>query len=404
MNPIKICRIVIRRRLALLAAFVAALAAAPPAHAQTANVANFNTLTINGAGAGGTSAIAYDTAVTSATLNLGYAVLPASPVILASAATANPGGLAISPNNSLDIDPATLAVILDGTGILVPGVLAPFLESNVAGLFSLAVPNAFVTTLASSIALQGAAVNPAYAAGFNTTAAFVLRTPILTMANAACTFGAVAVAAGANTSTFVDLTPGGFAPWFTFYGVAYGSIFTNANGCLTSSAFVSGGETLSAFLGGNTSTQAAKICPYWDDFDFSVSPGSSLTAYINDTPGAEIAEFCWTNVREDGQTNPNSVNTFKATLTSTMITFDYGNMASIDGLVGLSPGGNPSIASGLLLNLTLGASNPPFNAAAPFSAPYQIFTSTSPNDLPGARLHFVLGTAGGTAGVPTSVF
>jgi hypothetical protein len=191
----------------------------------------------------------------------------------------------------------------------------------------------------------------------------------------------------------VDITPSGGAAWFTFYGTALSDVFCGSNGYVTSALFTTFTESVATF----GAASVKKICGYWDDFNFAIAGSGPCTAYVSDAPGAEIAEFCWTNVPEFGTTAANQ-NTFKITLVPSGIIFDYGNMSSVDGLVGLSG----ATAGYVNTAVVYAAGGIPLNGGASVENPYQLFTAASPNVLPGSQITWILGmhVATGTAGVP----
>jgi hypothetical protein len=82
-------------------------------------------------------------------------------------------------------------------------------------------------------------------------------------------------------------------------------------------------------------------------------------------------------------------NTFRCNFGLTgQILFDYGPMTAQDGLVGCSPGSNLDPV-GAAVNLSL--SN---NAVNPGSAVYELFTASSPNDVTGFQVLFLLDGSG----------
>ncbi len=358
---------------------------------QTTNTASFNQLTINGVGAGGTSCI--NVVTTAGTgLTVAYSALPASPIILATDMACAPGTLPLGPNNVVDITlTGALAFLLDGvTGS--NGWLSQFMFTNATGNFSLTIPNA--PALAGPLPLQGVVFGAGYAGGFNLTAAFTLfdnsffPDPNLGASSPACSSGAVAlVGVGDDTSTAVSLLPTAGPNWFNFYGISLGQVFVGSNGYLSQSSLTSFTESAANLTAG---AGGAKIAAHYDDL---LAAAGQMTAFVdNSVPGAEIAEFCWNAVPEFG--GPANLNTFKITLTPTTITFDYGAMASTDGLVGLASGTPSTVATAY--NMTLGSSNNVISPLGPTKAPFQLFTGTgaSLNDLDNLQILFTLDASG----------
>jgi len=371
--------------LSLVLAFTVAAAA------QTQNVAGTNQLTINGVGAGATGPINLGISLGGQAL-LSYSGLPNSPIMLVLSSGAQANAYVIGPNNSIDVNLATLAFFLDGTGAFAPSPLAPYLRTGSTGAMNFIIPNA-VTLPGQSFATQGAFLNPAYPAGIQVSAAFNILSPNLQPGTPGCNASAVTVPGlGDDTSSAIDITPSNGANWFTFYGVSYSTMYAGSNGYITGAAYTTLGESVAGLL-----TAPAKICAWWDDLNPTV--GGTFSYYVNDTPGAEIFELCWTNVSEYGTTNQNTI---KITLTATTVTFDYGPMASVDGLVGLSPGTVGAVS--LPLDLSVSGNGVPLNQGATVEAPNELFTATFQNDMGGSKLTWSLGVSGGgVQGTPVFV-
>ena len=343
--------------------FVLALAAAPTV-AQTTNVAGDNELTLmNGVGAGGTSCITYANQNDGSTLIMHYDALPGSPFVVAIAGSCVPGAAPLGGGYYLDLDPVTLAFLADGTGSLIPSnPLTPYFNTGSQGSGSLGVPN----LNASEFSLQYGYVNPTYPAGIGTSAAF----DITFFFSGIC--GSTPVTLGDDDNILVS------TPLFFFYSVSYTDFYINSNGSLTFGAgdndFT---ETVGEFLSG-----PPRISMWWDD----LNPSSAGSVHHFDN-GIGQAGVCFDGVPEFGAPGPNNFSTF---FTNVQVDLAYGQMASGDGLVGLSPGGNMDpVGTAVDFSAGNGLTFPPNTAV------YEVFDSTNPPDLSfGTVLHFTLTLSG----------
>jgi hypothetical protein len=375
-----------------LLAVLTCVSLALPLSAQTANVAAFNSMTVNGIGAGATGPINLVFAA-GTQASLVYSALPNSPIILAVAAGTSAGAIVIGPNNIVDLDLGTLAFLVDGTGALLPSPLSPFFHTNSSGAMNFIVPNA-VPPAPAAIAAQSGLINPSYATGLQVSAAFRLGAPTFPPGNPAAHPMAVPVpGAGDDTSTLIDITPNNLPNWFTFYGTSYSNLYANSNGNVSTAIFTTLAESAATFA---STTGGAKICALWDDLNPAV--GGTFTYYVDDTPGAEVFEVTWTNVPEFSIGGSNS---FKITITSGSIVMDYGALGSLDNLIGVSSG-----TSGTGLPIILGTGVPlMLNTTATVQSPYQLFTAASPNYTANGQITWVLGTSGGSVpGTPILQF
>jgi hypothetical protein len=114
---------------------------------------------------------------------------------------------------------------------------------------------------------------------------------------------------------------------FTFYGRDYSSVYVNANGNVTfAAANPSGVESSASFFSG-----VPRIAPLWDDFN----PAAAGGVFISASPGEFMVT--WSQVPEFLTTNSN---TFQLILSPDgNIEFQFGNVAALDGLTGVSNGG-----------------------------------------------------------------
>ncbi|HSR68373.1 MAG TPA: pre-peptidase C-terminal domain-containing protein [Acidobacteriota bacterium] len=115
---------------------------------------------------------------------------------------------------------------------------------------------------------------------------------------------------------------------FPFQGGNFNSVFVNSNGSLSFGAGdIDFSESVTEFLGG-----PPRIAPLWDD----LSPNNGgLVLFEGDANSASVT---FQNVPEFFSTGANN---FTVTLDSSGdITIDYGSVTAVDGIVGVTPGGN----------------------------------------------------------------
>jgi hypothetical protein len=162
---------------------------------------------------------------------------------------------------------------------------------------------------------------------------------------------------------------------YSHFGTSYTTCFIGSNGYVTFNVGSTNlGESAATFVSAEPS-----IRMFWDDLN--PGAGGQVTFY---TDNATTFEVCFTNVPEFAFTNQNS---FRMLAQPGSVSIDYGAMAAVDGLVGMSPGG--SLATGLPLNLSVGP-----NSINPGEAPYELFTAASPMDLSGFQVLFFTDAAG----------
>lgn len=157
---------------------------------------------------------------------------------------------------------------------------------------------------------------------------------------------------------------------FPFNGTNYNSVFVNSNGNLT---FGNGdtefSETVSEFL-----SQEPRIAPLWDD----LSPDQGGLVIADSKAGSFSVSFI--DVPEFMTFNANS---FAVTLDSSGdIAIIYGNVAAVDGIAGVTPGGNIAGGPGAVDLSTAGS------LSAGGSA-YEQFSVGNPFDLANSSLLFV---------------
>lgn len=273
-------------------------------------------------------------------------------------------------NNSVDIGPGGLTILGNGADPTTPNSALFF--TGASGQLSLAAPAAaslsglvlyFACAHAAPSNLEGWWISQTHRARFTTD-------PNLAASSTAC--NPMATVLNPGDDGWVQ-QPLGFG--FPFYGTSYTQCFVAANGFVT---FGQGDgdftETIGELLG-----NAPRIAMWWDDLSPQAGANSSVTFFSDQFATAEV---CFDQVPEFGTNNSN---TFKMTMTAgVVVSIDYGAMAALDGIVGLSPGSN--LAMGVPLNLTVGP-----NVFAPAtSAPYEFFNNQLPNDLAGHQVSFVL--------------
>lgn len=150
---------------------------------------------------------------------------------------------------------------------------------------------------------------------------------------------------------------------FPFYGTSYGTVHIASNGRLS----FNGGDPLSIentveFLG-----EEPSIAVLWDDLD----PSSGGSVDVTEDPSGEFVRISWTAVPQYGFLD---ASTAHCTLhASGAITLEYETVTVQDGLVGISPGNNLSLAGAADLSQLC------WHATTTGSAVYEIFWGTSPS-------------------------
>lgn len=249
-----------------------------------------------------------------------------------------------TPTNSIDLSPAGLEIIANGT---LPGWLSGLFRTSFTGTYSLSLP---VTS-----ALHGGwhIYSMAHVAGTSPDGFWVSQAVY-------CRF--LDCSAVGQTLTLSDdsyLAVALSTP-IRFYGVTYSNVFVESNGCLTF-GFGSGAylESVASLLSG-----PPRIAVFWDDLDPSAS--GSVSAYQFSAGPQDVLEVCWQAVPEFSIPQP-STNTLMVRFyeplipTAARVThFFYGGITAQDGLVGLSPGNGLTSAatsidvSGPTIPLTFG--------------------------------------------------
>ncbi|MAG55604.1 MAG: hypothetical protein CMJ83_04865 [Planctomycetes bacterium] len=297
--------------------------------AQTTGVAGVNDFTINGAGTGGTSPVA-SPVLSENTNTLQLRGQPGQPVLLASAANANPGALPIDGTSSVDLDLATFTPVLDGSGVLMPsGPLAPLLVADGAGDWSMAISSGVLPGNVLLGALQMGQVDAV-------TGAITLSQAHLIFAQETnCTDQAntwTSPPDDGDLQVVLDST-------FTFYGVSYTSVYISSNGSL---AFGSGvgfdfSDSGAEFLSG------APRVAVWEDYSPNVAGKI--------TYGEEYGIFTatWRDVPTWAGGLPSDANTFCMSLDTLsgevmIFTEAMGLLLGNNGrpVVGITPGGSLS--------------------------------------------------------------
>ena len=173
---------------------------------------------------------------------------------------------------------------------------------------------------------------------------------------------------------FVEL----FLPFgFDYCGTTYNSVFVNANGNLTFGAADSDfTESAAEFLAG-----PPRIAAWWDDLN--ATAGGIVTFFqTNNT-----FEVVWQDVPEFPASG---ANTFSIQLkrSANHIDIDYDDMTAVDGLAGISCGGDDT--SGFEQSFDIGAFPGRINVHGANGQPayYEVFDAGNPNDLAGDRVRF----------------
>lgn len=370
-------------RATLAVSLLIALVPAPVA-GQTTGVPGTNDLDINSQSSGATSC---GTAFTPAGGGLVDFRLtgPASvPVILVAADSCVPGAVAVDPGPpvySLDLNPAALTFVLDGTGTLAPST--PFLTSLAMTSSSGNWGVSFWANCASGpwSAWQAGLVDPAASTGLRTTQAVDV-----TCFSDPCAGATPSNALSIGDDASVAVSLAGAAPHsltFDFYGNTYSTMMVNSNGNVT---FCAGDSDFTPsqqeFLGDPTANLGLpRVAPLWNDW----SPPQGGSVHV--TQDDDQVNVMWCNVPQFGCTGDQ--NTFSVVFDkmSNDITIRFGltqlcsGLAAPDQITGVSAGADgsgtcpvappvPSTASPVDLD-TMPA------GTSPYEAVYEIFFPTS---------------------------
>ena len=243
-----------------------------PGTCGTLGVPGVNDLVINGQGSGLPSCIPVPVVVGSV-LTLDGSGLPGSPITVSTAANCQVGALPIGSTYALDLELATHAFFLDGTGAFTPPTpLTPFLRTNAVGDYT------FSTTAAvpvgTSLGLQMGFFNPSYPLGLATSQAYDV------------------MIVSATTTTTYTLPDDGFMSHTLTVPVSYyGSSYNNLNIC--SNGYV----TFNTGSGDFTETEAE----FFDGWNTPPNPGVAL--YYSDLNRGAAASGATYVVSENLLTN-----------------------------------------------------------------------------------------------------
>ena len=297
-----------------------------------------------------------------------------------------------SPDTTLDGMPYEVILQLNGAAVPNLGLLPtepinvdPFQVNSILlfnGLFN----NAF-GTLSLPVAAplgemdaQAVVLAPASPDGFRTSAATChVGVPFnLALGNGAvCNPAAVVEVQGDDTSVQEMLVDAGGNPWtYMHYGVGYTSVFVNANGNVTFGAGSGDFSETEAELLANE----PRIAPLWRDF----SPNVSGTVSFFQDAATGSFEACWNQVPEFGIVNASD---FLVLASPGIVTCDFGALGATEGIVGMSPGGGLSAATGI----DLGVAN---NVITAGDAAFEVFDATNALDLSTFKVDFITDAAG----------
>ena len=108
------------------------------------------------------------------------------------------------------------------------------------------------------------------------------------------------------------------------------------DGTFNSNGNISFGGGFTTFSEDQTGFQSglAKICPFWDDYNFTGAAGASLTKFDN---GSTIT-VAWNAVPEYATTGTSNTFTCTMVVATGDIVLTYGAMSSLDGLTGSRAG------------------------------------------------------------------
>lgn len=166
---------------------------------------------------------------------------------------------------------------------------------------------------------------------------------------------------------------------FSFYGTTYNQVFVNNNGNLSFSQPDSDfTETIAEFL-----NRQPRMAAFWDDIEPDFTFGDTTSGlYINDQlPGRLVVT--WLRQLEYSQVpGPSTIQVIL--FSDGRIQFGYQGVASLDAIVGLSPGG---LTAASPLARTIDFSNTPFlslNAGESLSEQFELPTPRGGTDPPGS--------------------
>lgn len=163
---------------------------------------------------------------------------------------------------------------------------------------------------------------------------------------------------------------------FTYYGVTYNDVFIGSNGFLTFGAGSTDfSESVAEFL-----SMQPRIAGLWDDLNPSL--GGTVT-YVSDA-GTGATTVTFTGISEFGTTNSND---FVMAFDAGQVVLTHGLVASLDSIVGLSPGGGLALGQPFDISANIGVGF----AVTPGEAPYEQFTAF---DLVGTTHTYLLDAAG----------
>jgi len=162
---------------------------------------------------------------------------------------------------------------------------------------------------------------------------------------------------------------------FPFYGTTYATLHVSSNGRIS----FNGGDPLSIENFTEFLAEEPSISVLWDDLD----PSAGGTVDVTEDPGGAWVRVSWTNVPQYGFLD---ASTAHCTLHADgAISLDYETVTVQDGLVGISPGNNLSLAGAADL------SQLSWHPASSGSAVYEVFSGASPSvfDLADSRISMV---------------
>lgn len=296
--------------------------------------------------------------------------------------------------NSVDIGPAGLDVILDGTNPNDP--LAANWTTDVNGNFSIGIQVDPVLHGASAYfaMLHFAASSPD---GFWLSQTHQMSLdPTNALGPAQYTSSGTTLNLGDDDSQLVNI---GFT--FKFYGVSYTQCFVNSNGSVTFGA----GDTWFASSASSLASGPRRAAVWGADLD----PGNGgqvryETNIYGSIGSSSNFTVSWHNVPQYSWPGGTGSNSFSLTLhraisayvggqTDYDVIFDYASFTSQYGLVGISPGGT-TLSAPTPVALDLSAASNLLSSSLAFCYYEQFDPSTNPIDLYGHRIDFDLDSSG----------
>ena len=261
---------------------------------QTTGVPGSYDLVMNGQGSAGTSCIPISVF---ATLTMDISGPPNAPIVVARSGSCVLGQNIGAVNTTLDISPATIQILLDGTNILLPnGPFNSFSQLSPAGGWSF---NVSLNVPSGPLGFfQAAVIDPSFAGGFELTQAFDVTVPATQ-----CFPGGVPGPTTDDSTVQYTFLGGPF----TFYGTSYADCWVNENGNVN---FGTTGNTTFVANEADFLSMEPRIATFWGDLNIAQHALGSIG--ISETSGlvtvSHFRQSTW------APSDPMDENTFCTTL------------------------------------------------------------------------------------------